>query len=134
MTAFLVSDSLLSSLKLVGIVLLAYILILWLSAVVWTYRDIRTRSEDPISQSFATHLDGLRLLRRRTSARPRTGPAIARVRKPCPAPVSTSGRGQRPGADGERPASGRYDSAACTSGAKKSVTQNAQPSATKRTK
>src|SRR5438874_7259645 len=58
-TVFLVSDSLVSSLKLVGIVLLAYILILWLSAVVWTYRDIRTRSEDPISQSFATLLVGL---------------------------------------------------------------------------
>src|SRR2546422_11760050 len=59
MTAFLVSDSLVSSLKLVGIVSLAYILVLWLSAVVWTYRDIRTRPEDPISQSFATLLVGL---------------------------------------------------------------------------
>src|SRR5438094_218084 len=58
-TVFLVSDSLVSSLKLVGIVFLAYVFVLWLSAVVWTYRDIRTRSEDPISQSFATLLVGL---------------------------------------------------------------------------
>src|SRR5438552_14391573 len=59
MAEVLVSDSLISSLKLAGIISIAYILVLWLSAVVWTYRDVRKRTSDPLSQSVATLLVGL---------------------------------------------------------------------------
>jgi RNA polymerase subunit RPABC4/transcription elongation factor Spt4 len=59
MTEVLVGGSLVSTLKLVGIVAIAYILVLWLSAVVWTYRDVKTRTLDPVSQSVATLLVGL---------------------------------------------------------------------------
>jgi RNA polymerase subunit RPABC4/transcription elongation factor Spt4 len=59
MAEVLVSDSLISSLKLAGIISIAYILVLWLSAVVWTYRDVKKRTSDPLSQSVATLLVGL---------------------------------------------------------------------------
>lgn len=56
---FLISDSIVSGLKLAGAVSLAYILVLWLSAVVWVYRDVKSRTPDPLSQSVATLLVGL---------------------------------------------------------------------------
>jgi RNA polymerase subunit RPABC4/transcription elongation factor Spt4 len=59
MAEVLVSDSLINSLKLAGIISIAYILVLWLSAVVWTYRDVKKRTSDPLSQSVATLLVGL---------------------------------------------------------------------------
>src|ERR1043166_3659337 len=59
MGEFLVSDSLISAIKLAGFISIAYILVLWLSAVVWTYRDVRKRTNDALSQSVATLLVGL---------------------------------------------------------------------------
>ena len=59
MGEFLVSDSLISALKLAGFISIAYVLVLWLSAVVWTYRDVRKRTNDALSQSVATLLVGL---------------------------------------------------------------------------
>ena len=46
-------------LKLLGLVLLAYVLVLWLSAVVWTYRDVRNRTTDQSSQMIAVLLVAL---------------------------------------------------------------------------
>jgi hypothetical protein len=48
-----------ATLKLIGAVLAAYAIILWVSAVVWTYRDVRTRTDDPLSQAVAVLLVGL---------------------------------------------------------------------------
>ena len=48
--------SLESALKLVGLMLVAYALVLWLSAVVWVYRDVRNRTEDQTSQMIAVIL------------------------------------------------------------------------------
>jgi RNA polymerase subunit RPABC4/transcription elongation factor Spt4 len=42
--------------RLVGIVLGAYGGVLWLSAIVWTYRDIRERTRDSVSQTVAVLL------------------------------------------------------------------------------
>jgi hypothetical protein len=35
------------------VVLIAYVLILWVAALVWTYRDISARTRDPFSQTIA---------------------------------------------------------------------------------
>ena len=59
MTPFLVSfpgGSLESTLKLAGIILVSYALVLWLSAIVWVYRDVRNRTTDPTSQLIAVLL------------------------------------------------------------------------------
>ena len=37
----------------IGVVLAAYVLALWLTAVIWTARDMRSRSHDPVSQLVA---------------------------------------------------------------------------------
>jgi RNA polymerase subunit RPABC4/transcription elongation factor Spt4 len=51
--------SLEATLKLIGALFLAYALVLWVSAVVWTYRDVRTRTSDPLSQAVAVLLVGV---------------------------------------------------------------------------
>lgn len=51
--------SLQATLKLIGALLAAYALVLWVSAVVWTYRDVRTRTSDPLSQAVAVLLVGM---------------------------------------------------------------------------
>ncbi|HEX5142174.1 MAG TPA: zinc ribbon domain-containing protein [Dehalococcoidia bacterium] len=59
MTNLLVSwpgGSLESALRLGGLILLAYALVLWLGAVVWVYRDIRNRTTDQGSQLIAVIL------------------------------------------------------------------------------
>jgi RNA polymerase subunit RPABC4/transcription elongation factor Spt4 len=48
--------SLESALKLLGLLLVAYALVLWLSAVVWVYRDVRNRTMDQTSQMIAVIL------------------------------------------------------------------------------
>ena len=37
----------------IGVVLAAYVIALWLTAVIWTARDIRSRAHDPVSQLVA---------------------------------------------------------------------------------
>jgi RNA polymerase subunit RPABC4/transcription elongation factor Spt4 len=62
MTSFLAGwpgGSLESTLKLGGLLLLAYALVLWLSAVVWVYRDVRNRTTDQASQLIAVLLVAL---------------------------------------------------------------------------
>lgn len=62
MTEFLFSwpgGSLEATLRLIAALFAAYILVLWVSAVVWTYRDVRTRTSDPLSQAVAVLLVGL---------------------------------------------------------------------------
>ena len=59
MTPFLISwpgGSLEATLQLGGLLLLAYVLVLWLSAVVWVYRDVKTRTADEVSQWIAVLL------------------------------------------------------------------------------
>jgi len=59
MTPFLATfpgGSLESTLKLAGIVLVSYALVLWLSAIVWVYRDVKNRTTDPTSQLIAVLL------------------------------------------------------------------------------
>jgi RNA polymerase subunit RPABC4/transcription elongation factor Spt4 len=59
MTDLLVSwpgGSLESALRLGALILIAYALVLWLSAVVWVYRDIRNRTTDQGSQLIAVIL------------------------------------------------------------------------------
>jgi len=59
MTDLLVSwpgGSLESALRLGALILIAYVLVLWLSAVVWVYRDIRNRTTDQGSQLIAVIL------------------------------------------------------------------------------
>ena len=59
MTSILVSwpgGSLESALKLGALILLSYALVLWLSAIVWVYRDVRNRTTDPTSQLIAVVL------------------------------------------------------------------------------
>ncbi|HEY7268986.1 MAG TPA: zinc ribbon domain-containing protein [Dehalococcoidia bacterium] len=51
--------SLEATLKLVGALFAAYAIVLWVSAVVWTYRDVRIRTSDPLSQAVAVLLVGL---------------------------------------------------------------------------
>jgi RNA polymerase subunit RPABC4/transcription elongation factor Spt4 len=48
--------SLESALQLVALVLISYALVLWLSAVVWVYRDVRSRTDDQASQIIAVVL------------------------------------------------------------------------------
>jgi len=57
MILFLVGFS--SILKLVGLMFIAYALVLWLSAIVWVYRDVRHRTSDEVSQWIAVVLVGL---------------------------------------------------------------------------
>lgn len=45
--------SLESTLKLGAIILISYALVLWLSAIVWVYRDVRNRTTDQTSQLIA---------------------------------------------------------------------------------
>ena len=40
----------------VGVILGAYVIALWLTAVIWTARDIRSRSHDPVSQFVAVSM------------------------------------------------------------------------------
>jgi RNA polymerase subunit RPABC4/transcription elongation factor Spt4 len=59
MTPFLISwpgGSLESALRLGGLLLLAYVLVLWLSAVIWVFRDVRSRTGDQASQLIAVVL------------------------------------------------------------------------------
>jgi RNA polymerase subunit RPABC4/transcription elongation factor Spt4 len=51
--------SLESALKLLALLLIAYALVLWLSAVVWVYRDVRNRTTDQASQMIAVILVAL---------------------------------------------------------------------------
>jgi RNA polymerase subunit RPABC4/transcription elongation factor Spt4 len=51
--------SLEATLKLGGLIIGAYALVLWFSAVVWVYRDVRNRTSDPISQTVAVLLVAL---------------------------------------------------------------------------
>jgi RNA polymerase subunit RPABC4/transcription elongation factor Spt4 len=48
-----------ATLKLIGALFAAYFIVLWVSAVVWTYRDVRIRTSDPLSQAVAVLLVGL---------------------------------------------------------------------------
>jgi RNA polymerase subunit RPABC4/transcription elongation factor Spt4 len=48
--------SLESALRLGALVLITYALVLWLSAVVWVYRDVRSRTNDQASQLIAVVL------------------------------------------------------------------------------
>jgi RNA polymerase subunit RPABC4/transcription elongation factor Spt4 len=62
MTSLLLSwpgGSLESTLRLGAFVILSYTLVLWLSAVVWVYRDVRNRTTDPVSQVVAVLLVAL---------------------------------------------------------------------------
>ncbi len=45
-----------TSLKLVGAVFGTYYAAVWLSAIVWSYRDIRERTRDPLSQILAVFM------------------------------------------------------------------------------
>ena len=45
-----------ATLKLGGFILGVYALVLWFSAVVWVYRDVRNRTSDPVSQLIAVLL------------------------------------------------------------------------------
>ena len=45
-----------SALQLAGTILLIYALVLWLSAIVWVYRDVRKRTNDQTSQLIAVVL------------------------------------------------------------------------------
>jgi RNA polymerase subunit RPABC4/transcription elongation factor Spt4 len=45
-----------STAKLAGLVIASYLLVLWLSALVWTYRDVRGRTHDQTSQVIAVLL------------------------------------------------------------------------------
>jgi RNA polymerase subunit RPABC4/transcription elongation factor Spt4 len=59
MTLFLVGwpgGSLESALKLGALILLSYALVLWLSAVIWVYRDVKNRTSDQASQVIAVLL------------------------------------------------------------------------------
>jgi hypothetical protein len=59
MISFLVGfpgGSLESTLKLGAIILLSYALVLWLSAIVWVYRDAKNRTADQTSQMIAVLL------------------------------------------------------------------------------
>ena len=59
MTELLISwpgGSLESALRLGAIILILYALVLWLSAVVWVYRDVRNRTADQVSQLIAVVL------------------------------------------------------------------------------
>jgi RNA polymerase subunit RPABC4/transcription elongation factor Spt4 len=59
MTPFLLGwpgGSLDSALKLGALILISYALVLWLSAVIWVYRDVRNRTGDPASQLIAVLL------------------------------------------------------------------------------
>jgi RNA polymerase subunit RPABC4/transcription elongation factor Spt4 len=51
--------SLEATLRLAGMLILAYVLILWLGAIVWVYRDIRNRTNDQTSQLIAVLLVAL---------------------------------------------------------------------------
>jgi RNA polymerase subunit RPABC4/transcription elongation factor Spt4 len=51
--------SLEATLKLVAALAIAYVVVLWISAVVWVYRDIRLRTRDPFSQAVAVILVGV---------------------------------------------------------------------------
>jgi hypothetical protein len=62
MISFLVSwpgGSLESTLRLVAMLLIAYALVLWVSAIVWVFRDVRNRTTDPTSQIVAVLLVAL---------------------------------------------------------------------------
>jgi RNA polymerase subunit RPABC4/transcription elongation factor Spt4 len=62
MTSLLLSwpgGSIESTLKLVALVLISYALVLWLSAIVWVYRDVRNRTSDQMSQAVAVLLVAL---------------------------------------------------------------------------
>ncbi len=48
--------SLESALRLGGLILLSYALVLWFSAIIWTYSDVRHRTSDQISQLIAVLL------------------------------------------------------------------------------
>jgi hypothetical protein len=47
-----ISGGWLTSLKLLGTVTVAYLLLLWFASILWAYRDIRSRTMDPISQAI----------------------------------------------------------------------------------
>ncbi len=47
-----ISGGWITSLKLLGTVTVAYLLLLWFASVLWAYRDIRSRTMDPISQAI----------------------------------------------------------------------------------
>jgi hypothetical protein len=51
--------SLEATLKLVAALAIAYVVVLWISAVVWVYRDVRQRSRDVFSQAVAVILVGV---------------------------------------------------------------------------
>jgi len=48
-----------STAKLAGLLVASYFLVLWLSALVWTYRDVRSRTNDQTSQVIAVLLVAL---------------------------------------------------------------------------
>ncbi len=48
--------SLESALRLGGLILLSYALVLWFSAIIWTYSDVRHRTSDQVSQLIAVLL------------------------------------------------------------------------------
>ncbi len=47
-----------AALKLAAALLIIYVLVLWISAVVWVYRDVKMRTNDPFSQWVAVILVG----------------------------------------------------------------------------
>jgi hypothetical protein len=47
-----ISGGWITSLKLLGTVTVAYLLLLWFASILWAYRDIRSRTMDPISQAI----------------------------------------------------------------------------------
>jgi RNA polymerase subunit RPABC4/transcription elongation factor Spt4 len=48
-----------STAKLAGLIVASYLLVLWLSALVWVYRDVRSRTNDQTSQVIAVLLVAL---------------------------------------------------------------------------
>lgn len=45
-----------AAIRLVAIVLISYALVLWISSIIWVYRDVRSRSRDQASQLMAVLL------------------------------------------------------------------------------
>ena len=59
---FLVSwpgGSLEATLKLIATVVIAYAVVVWISAVIWVYRDVKSRTNDPLSQAVGILLVSL---------------------------------------------------------------------------
>ena len=47
------------TLKLVGVVVFGYLFVLWVASVLWSYKDIRSRTRDPIAQGIGVGIAAL---------------------------------------------------------------------------